>query len=254
MSGSGVSLLKIGWRLQPQLALREGRVFHAVSVLPPSGGQLAIPALAARPRDGRVLFAPGLLARRCRVGGIGDRLQLPGHRFDTVHVKAGEAILPRLEEIVVVHRFTSPDRPSAIQRGRQRGPAANDPFEPVGLTVRVGEDLLLQTIQKGARHQREDQQRRRRAVEADTAGPHDHQLAVLGHQANRDQRREQHGHRNHEVDKLRSPEIEEPQEHAGRGVAAEQVGYEIDERRDVEERQQRHETERQHPDVCSRPI
>jgi hypothetical protein len=32
-------------------------------------------------------------------------------------------------------------------------------------------------------------------------------------------------------------------------LAAKQVGYQIDEGRDVEERQQRHQAERQHPDV-----
>ena len=101
------------------------------------------------------------------------------------------------------------DDPSPIQDSKRlRRKPSDDMSNGFGLAVGLGEDLLLQQEQHTAEDGSKHQQRRRRSIEADAAGSHHNQLAVLRQQPDHDESRNQGRHRDDVVDKLRGRKVE----------------------------------------------
>ncbi|MBZ5560259.1 MAG: hypothetical protein LAO77_23630, partial [Acidobacteriia bacterium] len=208
--------------------------------------ELAPPPLTRRPGNGRA--AGGRAAGQRRLLRVRQRIHAPRRFVDVVLPQFLEQIETRIEEFVVVDVAARAHDPSAIEHAELlHGIPADDAVQARRLEVRLGEHALLQLEQRAAEHDREEQQRDRRAIEADAAGAHDDQLAVLRQQPDRHQRRQQRGQRDDVVHELRRREVEVPHEHARRRRAAEQLVGQIDERRDVEDPDER--DEHQHEDA-----
>ena len=146
-------------------------------------------------------------------------------------------------------RSGSDDPAAEKEIQRPRLPPADCRIEDFGLAVGRGHQALLEGEEDAAQSERQHHERECRAIEADAAGLHDRQFAAPRQQAVGDEGAEQCGDGNDVVNELRRHQHEELSDHARGRLALEDLVRAVDERRDVEQPEQRQRREPGDADV-----
>ena len=172
----------------------------------------------------------------------------PGGRIEDRHVE--ERGPSRVVREVVVQPAVAAREPLPVgDVDRARGPAVDDVAQHVGLALGFRDDVFLHQEQQAAPHDRQRQERQRRAIQADAARPHHRELARARESANRRQHRDQRGRRDDVRHELRRRVEQELREDADGRLAFRDFVGEVDDRADVIEPQERQEGEPGHAQV-----
>ena len=117
-----------------------------------------------------------------------------GVSIELEHREAVQLSIARVVILIVIDLTLVADDPLAVEHPEGLGLAgANDVLQPVGALIGRGQHAFFHAEQERAAGKRKGHHRQRRSIQADAARAHHDQLAVLGQQSNRDQRRQQHG-------------------------------------------------------------